>query len=202
MLAQLLLCGSPAIRSRRKSRRLTAQHRKTKPCRPERVVSRCGKKGTKLRTAPPHPCHQGDTDRPRLDADRHRVVAAPIVIGPVADAQRNQSTLGAGLSGRARSFRHPVLGALRGRSYAFIRVHSLDVRSLELAVGRRLWCEQRRVRSADPQFSRSTRFGVSMGADGSGPDLTLNRIEFTVNRIAGASDDRQRAKNYREGRKL
>src|SRR5438477_5866402 len=83
----------------------------------------------------------------------------------------------------------------------FIRVHSLDVRSLELAVGRRLWCEQRRVRSADPQFSRSTRFGVSVGADGSGPDLTLNRIEFTVDRIASASDDRQRAKNYREGRK-
>ena len=84
----------------------------------------------------------------------------------------------------------------------FIRVHSLDVCSLELAVGRRLWCEQRRVRSADPQFSRSTRFGVSMGADGSGPDLMPNRIEFTVNRIARAPGDRQRAKNDRDGQKL
>jgi hypothetical protein len=84
----------------------------------------------------------------------------------------------------------------------FIRVHGLNVCSLELAVGCRLWCEQRRVRSVDSQFSISTRFGVSVGTDGSGPDLVLNRIEFTVNRIARAPGDRQRAENGREGQKL
>jgi hypothetical protein len=84
----------------------------------------------------------------------------------------------------------------------FIRVHGVDVRSLELAVGCRLWREQRRVRSVGSQLGRSARFGMSVGADGSGPGLTLNRIEFTVNRIARAPGDRQRAENDREGRKL
>jgi hypothetical protein len=35
-----------------------------------------------------------------------------------------------------------------------------------------------------------------MGTDGSGPDLMLNPIDFTVNRIARAPGDRQRAKNH------
>src|SRR3981189_3151765 len=66
----------------------------------------------------------------------------------------------------------------------FIRVHCLNDRSLELAVGCRLWCEQRRIGSTDSQFSISTRFGVSVGTDGSGPDLVLSRIEFWVHRVA------------------
>jgi hypothetical protein len=59
----------------------------------------------------------------------------------------------------------------------------------------------------DSQFGMSTWFSVSMDtggrADGSGgPDLTLNRIELTVNRIARAPGDCQRAKNDRDGQKL
>jgi len=84
----------------------------------------------------------------------------------------------------------------------FIRVHSLNVRSLELAVGCKLWCEQRRVRSADSQFSMSTRFSVPMGTDVSGPDLMPNRIEFTLNRIARAPGDCQHATNDRDSQKL
>ena len=84
----------------------------------------------------------------------------------------------------------------------FIRVHSIDVCSLELAVRCRLCCQQRRVRPVDSQFSISTRFGVSMGADRRGPDLMLNRIKFTVNGIARAPGDRQREKNDRDGQKL
>ena len=84
----------------------------------------------------------------------------------------------------------------------FIRVHSIDVCSLELAVRCRLRCEQCRVRAVDSQFSISTRFGVSMGADRSGPDPMLNRIEFAVNGIARTPGDRQCAKNDRNGQKL
>src|SRR3977135_4524986 len=58
----------------------------------------------------------------------------------------------------------------------FIRVHCLNDRPLERAVGCRLWCEQRRIGSRDSQFSISTRFGVSVGTDGRGPDLVLSRI--------------------------
>ena len=41
-----------------------------------------------------------------------------------------------------------------------------------------------------------------MGTDGSGSDLMPNRIEFTVNRIARAPGDCQRAKNDRDNQKL
>src|SRR5277367_6836492 len=70
----------------------------------------------------------------------------------------------------------------------FIRVHRSNVGSLELAVGRRLWREQRRVGPVDERFSIPTGFGVLMGphgsADGSCFDLLLNRIEFTLSQIA------------------
>jgi hypothetical protein len=88
----------------------------------------------------------------------------------------------------------------------FIRVHGPNVGSLELAVGCRLRCKQRRVRPVDSQLRISTWFSVSMGtcrsADGSSPDLMLNRIEFAVNRIARAAGDCQRAENDRDGQKL
>ena len=88
----------------------------------------------------------------------------------------------------------------------FIRVHSPNAGSLELAVGCRLWCEQRRVGPVDLRFSISTRFSVSMGprgsADGSSPDLLLNRIEFTLSRIARAACDCQRTENHRDGQKF
>src|SRR5438445_2417730 len=88
----------------------------------------------------------------------------------------------------------------------FIRVHNLKVGSLDLAVGCRLWCEQRRVGSVDSQFSISTWFSVSMGtrgsADGSCSDLVLNRIEFTLRRIARAPGDCHRAQNDGDGQKF
>jgi hypothetical protein len=84
----------------------------------------------------------------------------------------------------------------------FIRVHGTNVGSLVLAVGRRLWCEQRRVGSVDSQFSISTWFSVSMGTDVSYSDLMPNRSGFTVSRIARASGDRHRAEDDREGQKL
>jgi hypothetical protein len=84
----------------------------------------------------------------------------------------------------------------------FIRVHSTDVGSLELAVGRRLWCEQRRVGSVDSQFSISTWFSVSMGTDVSRSDLMPNRSGFTVSRIASAPGDCHCAEDDREGQKL
>ena len=43
---------------------------------------------------------------------------------------------------------------------------------------------------------------MPMGTDGSGPDLMLNRIEITVNRIARTAGDRERAKNHRDSQKL
>ena len=84
----------------------------------------------------------------------------------------------------------------------FIRVHSTNVGSLVLAVGLRLWCEQRRVRAVDSQFSISTRFSVSMGTDVSCPDLMPNRSGFTVSRIASAPGDCHCAEDDREGQKL
>ena len=83
----------------------------------------------------------------------------------------------------------------------FIRVHGADVRSLELAVGCRLWREQRRIRPPDSQLSRSARLGMSRGANERGPGLTLDRIEFAVNRIARAPGDRQCAANDSDCRK-
>ena len=80
-----------------------------------------------------------------------------------------------------------------------IRVHSPDFGSFEFAVGCRLRCEQLRLGSVDPWFSKSTSFSVSMGtrgsAHGSCPDLMLNRIEFALGRIARASGDCRRAEN-------
>jgi hypothetical protein len=84
----------------------------------------------------------------------------------------------------------------------FIRVHGTNVGSLVLAVGRRLWCEQRRVGSVDSQFSISTWFSVSMGTDVSCPDLMPKRSGFTVSRIARASGDCHRAEDDRESQKL
>jgi hypothetical protein len=88
----------------------------------------------------------------------------------------------------------------------FNRVHGPNVGSLEVAVGWRLWCEQRGVGSLDPQFGRSNWllwFSVSMGtggsADGGRPDLTLNRSEFTVSRTLGATGDCDRTENDRDG---
>jgi hypothetical protein len=85
----------------------------------------------------------------------------------------------------------------------FIRVDSINVGSLELAVGRWLWCEQRRVGSVDSQFSVPACFSVSMGTDGScRPDLMPDRNEFKVSRIARAPSDRHRAEDDRNGQRL
>jgi hypothetical protein len=84
----------------------------------------------------------------------------------------------------------------------FIRVHRTNVGSLVFAVGRRLRGEQRRFGSVDSQFSISARFGVSMGTDGSCPDLVPNRSGLTVSRIARAPGDRHRAEDDRDGQKL
>jgi len=81
----------------------------------------------------------------------------------------------------------------------FIRVHSTNVGSLVLAVGCRLWCEQRRVGSVDSQFSISTWFSVSMGTDVSCPDLMPNRSGYAVSRIARASGDYHRAEHDGDG---
>jgi hypothetical protein len=88
----------------------------------------------------------------------------------------------------------------------FIGIHSLDVGSLELAVGCRLRREQRRVRPVDSRFSISAWFSVSMGthgsADVSSPYLMLNRIESTVSGILRAAGNCHRADNDRDGQKL
>jgi hypothetical protein len=84
----------------------------------------------------------------------------------------------------------------------FIRVHSTNVGPLVLAVGRRLWCEHRRVGSVDTQFSISTWFSVSMDTDVSCPDLMPNRSGFMVSRIARAPGDCHRAEDDRDGHKL
>jgi hypothetical protein len=87
----------------------------------------------------------------------------------------------------------------------FIRVHRTNVGPLEVAVGRRLWREQRRVGSVDSQFSISTWFSVLMGTRGSADmsrlGLMLNRIEFTWRRIARAACDCHRTDNDRDGQK-
>jgi len=86
-----------------------------------------------------------------------------------------------------------------------IRVHNTNIGSLEVTIGRRLWCEQRRVGPVDSQFSISTWFSVLMGtrgsAGGSCLDLRLNRIEFTRRRIACAARDCHRTANHGDGQK-
>lgn len=87
----------------------------------------------------------------------------------------------------------------------FIRVHNTDIGSLEVTIRRRLWCEQRRVGSVDSQFSISTWFSVLMGTGGSAGGsclgLGLNRIEFTLRRIACAARDCRRTANHCDGQK-
>jgi hypothetical protein len=81
-----------------------------------------------------------------------------------------------------------------------LRVHRTRVGSFELAVRRRLRHQQRRVGSVDSQFRILAWFNVSMDADGSYPDLTLNRNRFTLSRIArAAGEGHGAADNDRDG---
>lgn len=84
----------------------------------------------------------------------------------------------------------------------FIRVHRLDISSVERAVGSRLGRKQRRVGRANAQFDMLPRFGVDTGrqANRGCPDLPLNRIEPTVNRITRAPGEAHREDNDGDGR--
>lgn len=86
-----------------------------------------------------------------------------------------------------------------------IRVHNTDIGSLEIAIGRRLRCEQRRVGSVNSQFGISSWFSVLMGTRGSAGEsclgFGLNRIEFTLRRIACAARHCHRTANHCGGQK-
>ena len=73
----------------------------------------------------------------------------------------------------------------------FIRIDSLEIGSLELAIGDGLRRQQRQVRPPDFWFGISNWFGVSTGAHGSpgGRCLALvqRRTDFTLRRMARAS---------------
>ncbi len=73
----------------------------------------------------------------------------------------------------------------------FIRVHSLDVGPLELAVGCRLGSKQCRIGASYAQFDMFLCFGVHTSmrnhANRGGADLPLNQTAFMRRRIARAS---------------
>jgi len=91
----------------------------------------------------------------------------------------------------------------------FIRVHRLEVGSLEFAVWSRLRCEKRRVWPANVQFGLLAFFGMDTDtrgkANGYCPDHTLWRVrdlKLALGRIAGAACYSDRTDDDKDGPKL
>jgi hypothetical protein len=90
----------------------------------------------------------------------------------------------------------------------FLRVHRLDVGSLEFAVRSRLRYEKGRVRPATGQFGMAAFFGMHTGtrgnANGRDPGHTLWRVpdlKVALTRIAGAACDPHRTDDDKDGPK-
>jgi hypothetical protein len=101
----------------------------------------------------------------------------------------------------------PLVFDLQARP--FLRVHRLDVGSLEFAVRSRLRYEKGRVRPASAQFGMVAFFGMHAGtrgqAHGRYPDHTLwwvPDLKVALSRIAGAACDSQRKGDDKDGPKL
>lgn len=95
----------------------------------------------------------------------------------------------------------------------FIRVHRLDIGSLEFAVGRRLGRKQCRVGPVDAKFGGLLRVGVHTDARRQAnrvcPDfprrtfeIVVNGCEITASRIARTPSERERQENNRDGRQF
>jgi hypothetical protein len=154
-----------------------------KPYRPKKWCLGMAKRGLNRGRGRPIRCHQGDI-RPR---QARRSIGRESQLGGLLSGRspmpNGLNLAHARLLKQAQTVARNLLGILEAlplvidlQAGPLIRVHNTDIGSLEVAIGRRLWCEQRRVGSVDAQFSISAWFSVLMGTRGSCLDLRLNRI--------------------------